>query len=193
MAFTGYTTKTKENIQFDSGAYYINYNVGTDTPATATTKLLGATENGGNFTAKAEIINFAVDGVHGDVKGMELISRWDVNMTTSTFEVTPQNLRHALGSADITTDAKNSIITGRIEVKDADYLDNITFIGRMSGSQDPIIIQVLNAKCNDGLVLESKPNGRALISLNFKGHFDDATIDKPPFKIYYPKAAVLAK
>lgn len=188
MVLSGYTTKTKENLQLDSGAYYKNFQVGTDTPATATAKLIGATQDGGSFTAKATYRVVNVDGVHGDMKGMTFISRWDANMVVNTMEVTPDNLKMALGAASINTgESKHDLIEGKMDVEDADYLENITFIGRLSGSQEPIIIQVLNALCIDGLVLDSKDNGNAVVSLNFKGHLDEENKEKPPYRIYYPK------
>lgn len=190
MGITGYTTKTKENLQLDSGAYYKNFIVGTDTVATASTKLIGATNEGGSFTAKATYRNVPVDGVHGDLKDMVFIDKWDVNLAVNTMEITTDNLKMALGAADVSVgEVKWDLVEGRMDVTDADFLDNITFVGRISGSQEPIIIQVLNALCIDGLVLASKDNGNAVVALNFKGHVENAN-DKPPFKIYRPKVSV---
>lgn len=187
---TGYTTKTKENLQLGSGAYYKNFVVGTDTVETASAKLIGATSEGGSFTAKATYRNVPVDGVHGDAKGMVFIDRWDANMAINTMEITTDNIKMALGAADVTVgEVKWDLIQGRIDVSDADYLDNITFVGRISGSNEPIIIQVLNALCTDGLVLQSKDNGNAVVALNFKGHVEGIN-DELPFKIYRPKAIV---
>lgn len=188
MALTGYTTKTKENLQLDSGAYYKNFQVGTDTVETASAKLIGATSDGGSFTAKATYRNVTVDGVHGDLKDMVFIDRWDVNMTVNTMEITTDNLKMALGAADTSVgEVKWDLIEGRMDVADADFSENITFVGRISGSQEPIIIQVLNALCTEGLVLDSKDNGNAVVALNFKGHLEGPGDKKPPFKIYRPK------
>ena len=190
MAKTGYTTKTKENLQLDSGAYFKNFQVGTDTYENASSKLIGATSDGGTFTAKATYRQVKVDGVHGDLKGMEFIDRWDVNMTINTMEVTTDNLKLALGAASSkVAETSWDLVEGKMDVEDADFIENITFVGRISGTQEPIIIQVLNALCTEGLVLDSKDNGNAVVSLNFRGHLDDENLDKPPFRIYRPKKA----
>lgn len=189
MGFTGYKTTTKENLLLDSGVWYKNYDVKTDTPLSAKEKIIGATDNGGSFSAKATYRVVKVDGVHADIKGMEFIDKWDVEMTVDTMEVTQDTLAMALGAATTNTgDAKHTIIKGKMEVADADYLGNITFIGKISGKTEPVIIQVLNALCMDGLVLDSKDNDNATVSLKFKGHVDENTLDVPPFTIYYPKA-----
>ena len=114
-------------------------------------------------------------------------------MTVNTMEVTTDNLKMALGAASVSTgEVKWDLIEGKMEVDDADYVDNITFVGRISGTNEPIIIQVLNALCVDGLVLDSKDNGNAVVSLNFKGHLDETLMnaDKAPYKIYRPKKTV---
>ena len=192
MAITGYTTKTKENLQLDSGAYYINFDVGTDTPETATGKLIGATQNGGTFTAKATFRNVQVDGMHCDLKEMEFIDKWDVNMTVNTMEITTQNLKLALGAASTkVSNEKWDLIEGKTVVTGEDFLENVTFVGRISGTREPIIIQVLNALCVDGLVLDSKDNGNAVVSMNFKGHGDETLPDKAPFRIYRPKSNIV--
>lgn len=193
MGKTGYTTKTKENLLLDSGVWYKNYDVSTDTPVSAKSKIIGATEGGGSFTAKATYRNIKVDGVHADVKNMTRIDKWDVEMAVNTLEVTPETLAMALGASIINTgDAKHTIIKGKMNVDEADYADNITFIGTISGKSEPIIIQVLNALCVDGLTLDTKDNGEAVVALKFKGHADENTLDVPPYTIYYPKATAPA-
>lgn len=188
-SYTGYTEKTKENLVLDSGCFFKGFIVGTDTPETAKAKLIGATQEGGQFTAKAGYKAIPVDGVSGDLKGMEVIERWDVNLACNTIEVTPDTLKMALGAATITTEENYDVIEGKIDVADADYHDNITFVGCLSGSNKPVIIQVLNALCIDGLNLSSKDNDTMKVNLNFKGHLDETNVEKPPFKIYYPKKA----
>ena len=69
----------------------------------------------------------------------------------------------------------------------ADYIENVTFVGKISGSEKPVIIQIYNALNIDGLTLQTKDKDEAVIALNFVGTYDTKTLDVPPFKIYYPK------
>ena len=64
-------TTTPENLLLGVGAFYKNFVIGTDTPATATSKLLGATDGGGTLAIVPQIRQVSVDGAPGDVKGLK--------------------------------------------------------------------------------------------------------------------------
>jgi len=66
-SYSGYTEKTAENLLLDAGAFFIDFDIETDTFETAVAdgKLLGATRGGGSFEATPEIRSIEVDGVHG--------------------------------------------------------------------------------------------------------------------------------
>ena len=65
--------------------------------------------------------------------------------------------------------------------------ENITYVGTISGSDKPVIIQVLNSINTEGLSLSMQDKSETVIAATFTGHYDDDD-DNPPFKIYYPKA-----
>lgn len=189
--YSGITSVTKENIVLDSGAFFKNFIQGTDTfdSAVAANKLIGATRGGGQFIAKAEVRNIDVDGAKGNLKGMNVIDAWEISIQANVLEVTPDTLKLALGIADIdtATDVTYDIITGRNEILDTDYLDNVTWIGTISGSSEPVIIQVFNGLNTDGLTLATAPKNESVITMTFQGHFTETDLDTPPYKIYYPK------
>ena len=66
-AFNGITAGTPKNLQLDAGAFFIGFEVGKDTYASAKKagKCLGATQGGGTFTAKPTIRTVDVDGAVG--------------------------------------------------------------------------------------------------------------------------------
>jgi len=193
---TGYNQKTMENLHTGAGAFFKNFIVGTDTYESARTggKLLGATQGGGEFKAAAEIRNIEIDGLPGKGKGTEIIDYIDVSMTMNFIETTPGILAMALGAADIdtTTNGTYDIITGRNSFEDGDYVDNITYIGTITGSEEPIIIQVFNALSTDGLNIKVEDKKEGVIPVTVYGHYEDTgegTLDAPPYKIYYPKGS----
>ena len=55
--YSGFTEATAENLLLDAGAFFVDYEVDTDTFETAVTsgKLLGATRGGGSFNATPTI------------------------------------------------------------------------------------------------------------------------------------------
>ena len=72
-------------------------------------------------------------------------------------------------------------------ITDSDYIENITWVGNLSGSEEPVIIQVYNALNTKGLELGFEDKSEATIELEFTGHFDMKKANEVPFNIYYPK------
>ncbi|WP_066499893.1 hypothetical protein [Abyssisolibacter fermentans] len=191
--FSGFTNKTGENLLLDAGAYFKNYDVETDTFESAVTagKLIGATRGGGEFKAVPEIRTVEVDGIKGRAKGLTEIDSWDVSIQANVLEVTTETLKLGLGVAtiDTPTEGKYDIVTAKNSIEDEDYLDNITWVGQLSGSNEPVIIQVYNTLNIEGLTLATAPKGEAVTSMTFAGHYKQDDLNTPPFKIYYPKAS----
>lgn len=196
---TGYNQKTMENLHTGAGAYFKNFVVGVDTYETARTdgKLLGATQGGGEFKAAAEIRQIEIDGLPGKAKGAEIIDSWEVSLGMTFIETTPETLALSLGAADIdtTTNGTYNIIQGRNAFEDGDYIDNITYIGTLTGSDEPIIVQVFNALSTDGLNIKVEDKKEGTIPVTVFGHYEDngdGSLDAPPFKIFYPKGSNVA-
>lgn len=189
---SGFTQKTAENLLLDAGAFFVDYEVDTDTFETAVTsgKLLGATRGGGQFSAVPEIRRIEVDGVAGSAKGLTVIDSWAVRMGANILEVSKEALITALaaGEIDDTTNEDYDIIKAKNFIELTDYIDNVTFVGTLSGSNEPVIIQVYNVLNTNGLTLQTQSKNEAVIALDLEGHYDASELDNPPFAIYYPKA-----
>src|SRR5690625_923201 len=189
--YSGYTADTAENLLLDAGAFFIDFEIDTDTFETAVSagKLLGATRGGGTFTATPEIRNIEVDGVKGKAKGLQVIDSWTVTMLANVLEVTKEGLAKALTASetDESTNTTYNIITAKNHIELTDYIDNITWVGTLAGTEEPVIIQIYNAINTNGLTLQTQARNEAVIAMTFEGHYDDADLDAPPFAIYYPK------
>ncbi len=190
-SYSGYTEKTVESLIMDAGAFFKNFEVGKDTfnSAVSEGKLIGATRGGGGFEAKATYRKIEVDGVKGAAKGLQTIDEWAVSIKANVLEITKETLKIALGTGviDTETDQKYDIITAKNYVEMGDYIENITWVGRLSGSEEPVIIQIYNAINTEGLSLATKDKDEVVTAMNFVGHYDASDLDTPPFKIYYPK------
>lgn len=187
--YSGFNNKTAENLLLDAGAFFINFNQGTDTydSAVSSGKLLGATNGGGEFVAKPEMRQVEVDGVKGAAKGLEVIDSWEVTLAANVIEVTAEGLTRAIAGAEVNSDSDYDIITAKNYLVNSDYIDNVTWIGTLSGSDSPVIIQVFNALNTEGLTITTEDKNNATIKMVFKGHYDSDDLDTPPFTIYYPK------
>lgn len=192
--YSGYTSATPKSLLLDAGAFFKNYNIGTDTFASAVAagKLLGATQGGGTFSAIPTIRSIELDGVAGKAKGLEVIDEWVVTISAKMKELTKYVLQMALaaGNIDTATNADYDIIDADTDIALTDYIDNITWVGKLSGTNDPVVIQVFNALSTGGLTLQTQDKNEAVVELTFAGHYSDSDLDTPPFKIYYPKSIV---
>ena len=190
--YSGFTTETAKSLLLNAGAYFKNYDVGTDDFDSAVTagKLIGATKGGGEFSAVPEIRQIEVDGVAGRAKGLETIDSWDIYLKANVLEVKEATIQSGLAasSVDTSTNTDYDIITASNNLEVSDYIDNITWVGTLSGSNKPVIIQIFNALNTEGLKFSTTDKAEATISLTFYAHYTQDDLDTPPFKIYYPKA-----
>ena len=190
--YSGFTIETAKSLLLNAGAYFKNFNVGTDDfdSAVAAGKLIGATKGGGEFSAVPEIRQIEVDGVAGRAKGLETIDSWDIYLKANVLEVKEATIQSGLAasSVDTATNTDYDIITASNNLEVSDYIDNITWVGTLSGSDKPVIIQIFNALNTEGLKFSTTDKAEATISLTFYAHYTQDDLDTPPFKIYYPKA-----
>lgn len=190
---SGFTSKTAEHLLLDAGAFFKDYDVAEDTfeSAVSAGKLLGATRGGGQFNATPEIRQIEVDGVKGRAKGLEVLDSWEVTLGANVLEVTTDTLKMALAASEVAPDGAEGY--DKVQAKNylalEDYIDNITWVGTLSGSDKPVIIQVFNVLNMGGLSLQTQTKNEAVTALTFTGHYDAADLDHPPFAIYYPKAS----
>lgn len=187
----GITEKTIENLLLDAGAFFKNYDVSTDTFETAkkANKLIGATKGGGAFKAVPKYSTIEIDGSRGKTKGMQRLEEWDISLSAKVVEVTADTLKDALCAAKVSkadTPANYTKVEGKNALELSDYIDNVTWVGTLSGSHEPVIIQIFNAFSEKGLELALEDKKEGVIPLEFVGTYDPADMDNPPFAIYYP-------
>lgn len=190
-SYSGYTASTAKNLLLDAGAFFIDYDVEVDTFDTAVNagKLLGATRGGGGFEAVPELREIEVDGLRGKGKGMTAIDEWEIKITANVLEVTKEGLAKALTASEVDTVTNETydIIKAKNYINMEDYFDNLTYIGKISGSDEPMIIQIYNVMNTSGLTLETEDKSEAVIEMEFEGHYDESDLDHPPFAIFFPK------
>lgn len=178
----GLTTSTPNKLLLGVGAFYKNFDPSTDTPATASAKLLGATDGGGTLAIVPQIRQVSVDGAPGDVKGLKVNDGYTVTLSVNLKEITVDNLQLALGSSV----AAGNTITGKHDIADSDYMTNITWAGVISGKNTPVYIVLKNALSVNGLNLSVSDKNEAVIPATITAHYDLSDLETPPFQIIYP-------
>ena len=191
QTYSGFNSQTAQNLLLDAGALFVNFDVNTDTFETAQSKLLGATTGGGTFEAKPTIRDVKVDGVKGKAKGLQILDNWSVTYQSKILEFRKETFQRALAAAVTTATTLAGKNYTKIQAKNqidlTDYIDNITWVGTISGSNEPMIIQIFNVLSSDGLKISPKDSSDIEADVKFEGHYDANQLQSPPFAIYYPE------
>lgn len=194
---SGFTADTAKKLLLDAGVFVKNYVVGTDTFDTALEdgRIIGATAGGGSFEIVPTTRKIEIDGVSGDVKGLTRIDDWKATISANVKEVSADSIVLGLGAAKI-EDGPTGFkkITLKNDIEDADYVDNITWLGSISGETELVAIQFLNALSTNGISVTVADKGEAVIPMTFTGHaeFDSETRKFiMPVEIFYPDSTVI--
>ncbi|WP_423408020.1 hypothetical protein AABM38_20460 [Heyndrickxia sp. MSNUG] len=189
---TGYTSNSPLHYLLDAGAIYKNV-VYDELTGDFTGDLLGATSGGNEFSLAQETRTIEVDGLKGSGKGNTVIDSESPELVVNLKELTAANLALAIAGGVVdTSDTNYDIITTKGKIELTDYLDNIAFVGRISGSSDPIVIVIDNALSVEGLSISTKDKDEAVVPVRFRGHYgaDNVELGSAPFRIYMPKVTV---
>lgn len=190
---TGQTSETKERLLLGAGVFAKGYVPGTDTldSLKKSGKLLGATTGGGTFTATKNGHYLQIDGMPENTKGNYILDSWGTTLEMTLQETTVETLKFALTAAatDDTATKGYTTIIPKNGMEDEDYEDSVSFIGRISGSNDPVIITIFNAIATSDLKINPQDGKETSIQVTLTGHYDPDDPETPPFKIYYPKKA----
>jgi hypothetical protein len=182
--YSGFSATTADRLILDAGAFYKNFDI-----TTLTGTLLGATRGGGEFSAVPDIRPIEVDGVKGSAKGLNALDSWTVTLTANILEISAAALALSLttGSVDTATNPDYDIVTAANAIALSHYIDNVAWVGRLSGSNKPVVIIISNALNTAGLTLTTEDKNEAVLPVTFSANYDSTDLDTPPFKIYYPK------
>ncbi|WP_373894463.1 hypothetical protein [Virgibacillus sp. CBA3643] len=186
---SGVTKETAERLVLDAGAIYKNLELD-ETTGEFTGEVLGATSGGNEFVVEIEQRNPEIDGVKSRIKGLKFVNSHEAHLVTNLKEITASNIKAAIGPADIDDTGDNfDVVSGRQTIKDTDYIDNISYVGRLSGSNKPVVIMLDNALSAEGFTMTSEDDNEAIIPITFHSHLnlEDIGEDKTPYRIFYPK------
>lgn len=190
-----YSDSVVDRIMLDAGYIYLNTKFENGEFVTGTP--LGATQGGNEFVVESEIRQIGVDGVKGRAKGLNVLESVNPKLKVNLLEITARNLSMAIAGSnlDTTSDAVYDILTGSDSIKLSEYLDNISFVGRLgtTGDNKPVIIVIENVLQLDPVAIKTTDKGEVVLALNFTGHYSEQQVlnGTHPYKIYYPKEKTL--
>ena len=197
---TAVRQQTFERLQLTAGAFLKNFDLSTYTEYSALeealfgaikdgTKVLGATRGGGTFTATPTMRSIEADGKRYEFKGSTVIDTWDIKLTATLMEITPDNFVLALGTAEKTEDksftaGKKTTIKLRTNIEDGDYIQNLVWFGNTSKGLVAIVLD--NALNNTGVTLTFSDKGEGTLPVEFHAYQDTVENNEyAPCAIYF--------
>lgn len=190
---TGLTDGSKDNFQFGVGVLYKNVTnpAAMDLDSMTADNFIGATTDEISVAANPEMIDMYenVGGAYGKFVGGDIIDYWEITMTATLLEVTAQNLKLAIGSADITDNASkpnSEVITPRNCIEDADYLTNLCWFGQLKDKRK-VVIEMKNVINQGGLTFGAFKKEKGTIECEFSPRYKTSAPNDVPLRIYIEK------
>lgn len=199
---TGLRASTFENLQLNAGMFLANFDYSTATDAatlgallkterekTSGSALIGATRGGGTFVCTPNKRSIEADGKREEWKGSSVNDGWTIKLTTTLLEINATNLKRSFGTADVTDTEKKHTIKIRTDIKDADYITSLVWVG--DTSKGYVLIAIKNALNTAGATLTWTDKGEGTIPVEFTAHQDGLETDgyAPCEVIFFDPAA----
>lgn len=199
---TGLRASTFENLQLNAGMFLANFDYSTATDAatlgallkterekTSGSALIGATRGGGTFVCTPNTRSIEADGKREEWKGSSVNDGWTIKLTTTLLEINADNIKRSFGTADVTDTEKKHTIKIRTDIKDADYIDSLVWVG--DTSKGYVLIAIKNALNTAGATLTWTDKGEGTIPVEFTAHQDGLETDgyAPCEVIFFDPAA----
>lgn len=191
MIQTGVTTGTPMNIPFGMGAYFsgVPYSeTVAPTEEAMRAAIIGATQDGGNFTIEPKFFDIPADGVDVAVAELKQKVGESAKMETTFIELTPDLLAHqAIANIGESTDKKYDVITSSTKLKAGHFYEGFGYVGNHIDGRDMIIL-FKKALCTSGASGESKNGQNSVFKGTFECHSDIAYgVKKLPYAIFIRK------
>lgn len=179
--FTVIPQDTFEGMQLDAGVLLKTF-----TPATPTAptdeNIICATTGGINTTCVPTYSDLGedVDNCPVNMKELKHLDSWECKMSFTSLGTSKENIRMALGAADIAADT--GAITPRRDLKQTDFSD-LWWVGdRADGGC--VAVQLKNALSTGGFSLQTTKSGKGQVSVELTGHVSIEAQDTMPMVFY---------
>lgn len=192
---TGLRPQTFEKLQLNAGIFLEGFSHDDVADAAALkTKLaefiaagvglLGATRGGGSFEYTPEIRTIEADGMRDPYKGSIVNDRRVVKMKGTLLEITPDNFKRVLASAEVEKDGAKTTVKVRTEIRDEDYIEHLCWVG--DTSRGFVLIELDNALNLNGATFTFTDKGEGTLPFEFQAHHANLEDQEyAPFRIVF--------
>lgn len=179
--FTVIPSDTFEGMQLDAGVLLTTFNPATPTAPTDSA-IICATTGGINVSCVPAYSDLGedVDNCPVNMKELKHLDSWECKMSFTSLGTSKENIRMALGAADISADT--GAINPRRDLKQTDFSD-LWWVGdRADGGC--VAVQLKNALSTAGFTLQTTKSGKGQVSVELTGHVSIEAQDVMPMVFY---------
>lgn len=187
---SGYTKTSSENFMINAGTIVVNVEWD-EASKSFTGTPLGATSDGTKVNIEQKYRKIAVDGTgHVDVQGLWVLDEAHATVGAKLKELTAENMALGLNGTkneSVQYDGYTEIKSKRY-LEEGDYIKNMAIVGKLTGSEKPIIILLDNVLTTSAFALETKDGDEAAIDYEGTANasFEQLQNDEFPWTILYP-------
>lgn len=193
---SGYTDKTSKSYIINAAVIYTDVKFDKETKE-FTGDLHGATSGGVNLNIEQEYRDIEVDGAnHMKLKGNKILESATAKITANMKELTAESIRASINAnmKDANEDeapAGYKKIENKVDLNDDDYIKNMAVVGKLSGTDDPIVAILDEVLSVGGLELGTEDNNEAVVEQEYEAHATQEQLDAGiyPWRIFYPDVA----
>ena len=180
--FTVIPQNTFESMQLDAGVLLNTFDP-TSVTAPEDSAIICATTGGITISAVPTYTDLGedVDNCPNNMMELKNLDSWDCKVSFTSLGTSPENIRLALGAADI-DDTNTYKIVPRRDLKQTDFAD-LWWVGdRADGGC--VAVQILNALSTGGFSLQTTKSGKGQVSVELTGHVSIDDQDTMPMVFY---------
>lgn len=177
--FTKISSTAFEELQFDAGMV-LNAFDPENPKAPTDAEIVTATTGGINVDVKPSYVDLGedVDNCPNNMMELKRHDGWDVKMSFTALNITPEAIRFALGAADV----DEGKVTPRATLALTDFKD-IWWVGdRTDGGF--AAVKIMNALSESGLSIKTTKKGKGQLDVELIGHVSIEAQDVVPAEFY---------
>lgn len=189
---TGYTKDSAKGFMLNAGALLKNL---TFKEGKWSGELLGATSGGSSISLVNTFRQPEIDGVFTTPVGADSIETSEGKFEVNMIEWTAENIKMAILGEIKASDGTDfpdgyDVITTRRKVEESDYIENLAYVGTISGSDKPIIVIMHHSIVTSGLEFEPQDKQEGIYKMVFEARSgaDEVNDTSLPITILFPSA-----
>lgn len=148
--------------------------------------LIGATRDGGRFRCMPRLRSVDMDGLRGPTRGDKVADGWDVTLSGTMMEITPENMALALGLAEVTHSAGRTTVRPRTQVTEDDYVPSLCWVGNTT--RGAVLIELSNVLNVSGAAFSFGDRTEGALPFTFQAHAAVGD-DLPPCRVIFFREA----